>query len=71
MNIMLAEDLTLGEAAPEDDEKIELHMTPLSEALRMIEAGKIEDGKTLIGVMLFASAFYKTNGGLAKGRARV
>jgi ADP-ribose pyrophosphatase len=71
MNIMLAEDLTLGEAAPEDDEKIELHMTPLSEVLRMIEAGKIEDGKTLIGVMLFASAFYKTNGGLPKGRARV
>jgi ADP-ribose pyrophosphatase len=71
MNIMLAEDLTVGEAAPEDDEKIELHMTPLSEVLRMIEAGKVEDGKTLIGVMLFASGFYKTSGGLPKGRARV
>ena len=55
--MLLAEDLTLGEAAPEDDEKIELHMTPLSEVLRLIEAGKIEDGKTLIGVMLFASRY--------------
>jgi ADP-ribose pyrophosphatase len=55
MNILLAEDLTLGLATPEDDEKIELHMTPLSEVLRLIHAGKIEDGKTLIGVLLYAS----------------
>jgi ADP-ribose pyrophosphatase len=55
MNILLAEDLTLGEATPEEDEKIELHMTPLSEVLRMIEAGKIEDGKTLIGVLVYDS----------------
>ncbi len=53
MTILLAEGLTLGEAAPEDDEKIELHMTPLSEVLRLIRAGKIEDGKTLIGVLLY------------------
>jgi ADP-ribose pyrophosphatase len=55
MTILLAEELTLGEAAPEEDEKIELHMTPLSEVMRMIRAGKIEDGKTLIGVMLYDS----------------
>jgi ADP-ribose pyrophosphatase len=55
MNIMLAEDLTLGEATPEDDEKIELHMTPLSEVLSMIAEGRIEDGKTLIGVLVYAS----------------
>ena len=55
MNILFAEDLTLGQAAPEDDERIELHMTPLSEVLRLIHAGKIEDGKTLIGVLLYAS----------------
>ena len=52
MTILLAEGLTLGEAAPEEDEKIELHMTPLSEVLRLIRAGKIEDGKTLIGVLM-------------------
>jgi ADP-ribose pyrophosphatase len=55
MSILLAQDLTLGLATPEDDEKIELHMTPLSEVLRLIHAGKIEDGKTLIGVLLFAA----------------
>jgi ADP-ribose pyrophosphatase len=53
MTILLAEDLTLGEAAPEEDEKIELHMTPLSEVMRLIQAGKIQDGKTLIGVLYF------------------
>jgi len=55
MTILLAQDLTLGVAEPEDDEKIEVHMTPLSEVLRLIHAGKIEDGKTLIGVLLYAS----------------
>jgi ADP-ribose pyrophosphatase len=55
MNILLAEDLTLGDATPEDDERIELHMTPLSEVLRLIHAGKILDGKTLIGVLYYAS----------------
>lgn len=53
MTILLAEGLTLGEAAPEEDEKIELHMTPLSEVMRLIREGKIEDGKTLIGVLLY------------------
>jgi sulfate adenylyltransferase subunit 1 (EFTu-like GTPase family) len=28
-------------------------MTPLSEVMRLILAGKIEDGKTLIGVLLY------------------
>ncbi len=55
MNILLAEDLTLGEATPEEDERIELRMTPLSEVLRLIHDGKIEDGKTLIGVLLYAN----------------
>ncbi len=53
MNILIAEDLTLGEAAPEDDERIELHMTRLSEVLQMIREDKIHDGKTLIGVLFY------------------
>jgi ADP-ribose pyrophosphatase len=60
MNILVAEDLIPGTATPEDDEKIELHMTPLSEALRLIHAGKIEDGKTLIAVMLYAARLRQT-----------
>jgi ADP-ribose pyrophosphatase len=55
MTILLAEGLTQGEASPEEDEKIELHMTPLSQVLRLIHTGKIEDGKTLIGVLLYDS----------------
>jgi ADP-ribose pyrophosphatase len=55
MTILLAENLTLGDAAPEEDEKIEIHMTPLSKVLSMIHEGKIQDGKTLIGVLLYAS----------------
>ena len=60
MNILLAEDLTLGEATPEEDERIELLMTPLSEVLALIHAGKIHDGKTLIGVLLYASSRHAT-----------
>jgi ADP-ribose pyrophosphatase len=55
MNVLLAENLTLGAAAPEDDERIEILMTPLSEVLRLIHDGKILDGKTLIAVLLYAS----------------
>jgi ADP-ribose pyrophosphatase len=55
MNVLLAEELTLGAAAPEDDERIEIRMTPLSEVLRLIHAGKILDGKTLVSVLLFDS----------------
>jgi ADP-ribose pyrophosphatase len=54
MNILLAEDLSQGQAAPEDDEKIEVHMTPLSQVLCLIRDGKILDGKTLIGVLTYA-----------------
>ena len=55
MNIVLAEDLTHGEAEPEEDERISLHMTPLSQAMELIHGGKIQDGKTLIGILLYAS----------------
>lgn len=55
MNILVAEDLKLGEATPEEDEKIEILMTPLSKVVEMIHKGEIEDGKTLIGVLYYAS----------------
>ena len=60
MNILLAEDLTLGEAMPEEDEKIEILMTPLSEVMQLIHDGEIEDGKTLIGVLLYASLRHRS-----------
>lgn len=54
MQVFLAEDLTPGEAQPEEDESFELQFVPLSELLRLIDAGKIRDGKTLISVMGYA-----------------
>jgi 8-oxo-dGTP pyrophosphatase MutT (NUDIX family) len=54
MQVFIAEGLTLGDAQPEYDEQIEIEMMPLSGLLKMIDEGKIHDGKTLISVMLYA-----------------
>jgi ADP-ribose pyrophosphatase len=56
MQVFLAEDIREGPAQPEADEKIELLHIPLSELLEMIHAGKIEDAKTLLSVLLYASS---------------
>jgi ADP-ribose pyrophosphatase len=53
MQIYLARDIREGVAAPEHDEEIEIFRVPLSEALGMIAARKIHDGKTLIGLLLY------------------
>jgi ADP-ribose pyrophosphatase len=55
MEVYLAEDIRAGEAQPEDDEKIELAQIPLRDLLRMIDEGKILDGKTILSVLLYAS----------------
>ena len=54
MQIFLAEGLSIGEARPEHDERIEMELVPLSEVLRLIDSGEIMDGKTLIGVQFYA-----------------
>jgi ADP-ribose pyrophosphatase len=54
MQVFLAEGLTLGDAQPEDDERIDLYLISLSEVLRLIDDGVILDGKTLIGVQFYA-----------------
>lgn len=54
MNLFLAEGLSVGESSPEEDEKIELRLVKLSEVLKMIDKGAIQDGKTLVGIMLYA-----------------
>jgi ADP-ribose pyrophosphatase len=53
MQVFLAEDLTPGKAQPEADESFELQFVPLSELLRLMEAGRILDGKTLISVLYY------------------
>jgi len=55
MQIYLAEEIREGTAHPEEDEKIELQRVPLSKLLTMVEAGEILDGKTIVGVLLYAA----------------
>ena len=56
MQIYLAEDIREGAATPEPDEHIEIHRVPLSEAMRMVAANQIHDGKTIIGLFLFSAS---------------
>jgi ADP-ribose pyrophosphatase len=56
MQIYLARDIREGAAQPEADEQIEIVRMPLSEAMAMVAANKIHDGKTLIGLSLLAAA---------------
>ena len=54
MQVYVAEELTAGETQPDEDEFLELQFVPLSELLRLIDAGKVRDGKTLISAMYYA-----------------
>jgi ADP-ribose pyrophosphatase len=55
MWVYLATDLTETKASPEDDENLEIVRLSMSRALEMIEAGEIEDAKTIIGLTLAAA----------------
>ncbi len=54
MKVFLAEGLVAGDAHPEDDEQIEFRLVKLSEVVKLIEKGEIQDGKTLTSVLLYA-----------------
>jgi ADP-ribose pyrophosphatase len=56
MQIYLARDIREGAATPEPDESIEVFRLTLSEALSLVAANKIHDGKTLIGLLLYDAA---------------
>jgi ADP-ribose pyrophosphatase len=56
MQIYLARDIRDGVARPEADEQIETLRVPLSQALGLIAANKIHDGKTLVGLLLYDAA---------------
>jgi ADP-ribose pyrophosphatase len=51
MTIFLAEDLEEGESAPMEDERIETRWFKRKELAEMIETGKIEDAKTIVGYL--------------------
>jgi ADP-ribose pyrophosphatase len=54
MTVYLARGLKPGIARPEADESIEHSLVPLSQVLRLIQNGKIRDGKTIAAVLWFA-----------------
>jgi ADP-ribose pyrophosphatase len=54
MAIFLARGLRAGIAQPEADEVIEVRFVPLSQAARMVMAGRIRDAKTISGVLWLA-----------------
>ena len=56
MQLYLARDIREGTATPEPDENIQVFRLKLSQALALVAANKIHDGKTLIGLMLYDSA---------------
>lgn len=54
IHIYVATGLEEGDSALEADEILDLHPTPLSRALQMIDSGEITDGKSMIGILLAA-----------------
>jgi len=54
MHLFLATGLSEAAAAADADERITVERFPLAEALRLVEAGEIRDGKTIIGLLLVA-----------------
>jgi ADP-ribose pyrophosphatase len=54
IHLFMASGLTRGESNREADEFIEVVTRPMSEVLRLIEAGEIVDGKTIVAVLFVA-----------------
>ncbi len=54
MTLFLAEGLSVGDTNPDADERIDLRLVKLTEVMKMIDKGAIQDGKTLIGILLYA-----------------
>ena len=53
MHLVLARGLTLGQAQPEVDERIEVGLFSRTKLHSMLGSGKIDDGKTLVGLLMF------------------
>jgi ADP-ribose pyrophosphatase len=56
MNVFLAEELTEGKPEPMEDERIELRWFEKDELRRMIRAGEIVDGKTMVGYFMWVDS---------------
>jgi len=53
LHLFVAEELYPSPLPPDDDERIDLLPTPLDQALRMVEEGKIRDAKSIAGLFKY------------------
>ena len=53
MWLLLAEELTEGEAQPEEDEKIEVKAYRVNELKMMIKKGELKDAKSIAGILYY------------------
>jgi ADP-ribose pyrophosphatase len=53
MNVFLAQELTAGEQQPMEDERIVTNWFTRKQISDLIHAGKLEDGKTLVGYFMW------------------
>lgn len=60
MTLYLAQHLTAGNAAPEDDELLHVERVPFADALAKIERGEIVDAKTIVGILRVARLLGKS-----------
>ena len=51
LHLYLAEGLTVGESAPDEDEFLDLVRTPFDEMVRRVMSGELVDAKTVAGVL--------------------
>lgn len=56
IHLFMATGVTAGTARPESDEFLEVHRVKLSQALRMVQTGEIQDSKTVVTI-LYAAGF--------------
>jgi ADP-ribose pyrophosphatase len=56
IHLFMATGVTTGDANPESDEFVELAPRTISQALRMIQGGEIQDAKTIVTI-LYAAGF--------------
>lgn len=59
IHLFIADDLTEGDASPDDDEFLESFEITLPQALRLIESGAISDAKTILCVMAWQMELLK------------
>lgn len=60
MTVWLARDLAKGKARPEHDEFITRKLFSLKDAVKLVMAGKIQDAKTISGVLWLAQKYHIT-----------